>query len=57
VVGWRSCQDPAAEWVEVRSSHAGMGTDPELYTAVAARLRSWTAGRATSTGAARDTGS
>ena len=23
VVGWRSCQDPAAEWVEVRSSHHG----------------------------------
>jgi hypothetical protein len=57
VVGWRSCQDPAAEWVEVRSSHAGMGTDPELYTAVAARLRSWTAGRATPTGAAPDTAS
>jgi len=45
VVGWRSCQDPAAEWVEVRSSHAGMGTDPELYAAVAERLALWTAGR------------
>ena len=41
VVGWRSCQDPAAEWVEVRSSHTGMGTDPEVYQAVADRLRHW----------------
>jgi hypothetical protein len=41
VVGWRSCQDPAAEWVEVRSSHHGLGTDPEVYQAMAARLRRW----------------
>ena len=41
MVGWRSCQDPAAEWVEVRSSHHGLGTDPEVYQAMAARLRRW----------------
>ena len=41
VVGWRSCLDPAAEWVQVRSSHHGMGTDPEVYRAVADRLRRW----------------
>jgi pimeloyl-ACP methyl ester carboxylesterase len=41
VVGWRSCQDPDAEWVEVSSSHTGMGTDPVLYDALATRLRGW----------------
>ncbi|GAA0929957.1 alpha/beta fold hydrolase [Pseudonocardia zijingensis] len=41
VVGWRSCQDPEAEWVEVGSSHAGMGTDPAVYAALAARLAAW----------------
>ena len=45
VVGWRSCQDPAADWVEVRSSHSGMGTDPEVYQAVADRLRHWSGTR------------
>jgi hypothetical protein len=45
VVGWRSCQDPAAEWVEVRSTHHGMGTDPEVYLAVAERLRTWAGAR------------
>ncbi|WP_233159619.1 alpha/beta fold hydrolase [Pseudonocardia sp. MH-G8] len=43
VVGWRSCQDPEAEWVEVTSSHTGMGTDPQLYTALATRLAAWAA--------------
>jgi hypothetical protein len=41
VVGWRSCQDPAAEWVEVGSSHTGMGTDPDLYAALVPRLAEW----------------
>ena len=41
VVGWRSCRDPQAEWVEVRSSHTGMGKDPELYEALAPRLARW----------------
>ncbi len=44
VVGWRSCRDPAAEWVEVHSSHTGMGTDPELYAVLAPRLARWAAG-------------
>jgi pimeloyl-ACP methyl ester carboxylesterase len=43
VVGWRSCRDPAAEWVEVRSSHTGMGVDPELYLELAPRLAAWAA--------------
>ena len=41
VVGWRSCQDPEAEWVEVRSSHTGMGTDPAVYDALGSRLAGW----------------
>ena len=41
VVGWKSCRDPAAEWVEVRSSHTGMGVDPELYLELAPRLAAW----------------
>lgn len=45
VVGWRSCLDPAAEWAEVRSSHNGMGTDPEVYRAIAARLVDWASAR------------
>jgi pimeloyl-ACP methyl ester carboxylesterase len=53
VVGWRSCQDPAAEWVEVRSSHNGLGTDPEVYQAVAARLAAWTADRTAAGGPGR----
>jgi pimeloyl-ACP methyl ester carboxylesterase len=43
VVGWRSCQDPDAEWVEVASSHTGMGTDPAVYAALAPRLSAWAA--------------
>ena len=44
VVGWRSCQDPDAEWVEVASSHTGMGTDPAVYAALAPRLAAWASG-------------
>jgi pimeloyl-ACP methyl ester carboxylesterase len=44
VVGWRSCRDPEAEWVEVRSTHTGMGTDPELYQELVPRLAGWVAG-------------
>jgi hypothetical protein len=43
VVGWRSCQDPEAEWVEVQSTHSGMSFDPELYAALALRLAAWAA--------------
>lgn len=44
VVGWRSCRDPEAEWAEVRSSHTGMGIDPELYAVLAPRLAAWAQG-------------
>jgi hypothetical protein len=43
VVGWQSCRDPEAEWVEVGSSHTGMGTDPVLYGALAVRFARWVA--------------
>jgi pimeloyl-ACP methyl ester carboxylesterase len=46
VVGWRSCQDPEAEWVEVASSHTGLGTDPAVYAALAPRLAAWAAAAA-----------
>ncbi|HZG91842.1 MAG TPA: alpha/beta fold hydrolase [Pseudonocardia sp.] len=45
VVGWESCRDPHAEWVEVRSSHTGMGVDPDLYEELVPRLAGWAAGR------------
>jgi pimeloyl-ACP methyl ester carboxylesterase len=45
VVGWRSCQDPEADWVEVTSSHTGMATDPAVYAALAPRLASWVSSR------------
>jgi hypothetical protein len=42
VVAWRSSCDPYAECVEISSSHTGMGTDPDLYTALVPRLTAWT---------------
>lgn len=44
VVGWESCRDPGAEWVEVSSSHTGMGIDPELYQHLVPRLAAWVTG-------------
>ena len=38
VVRWRACLDPAAEHVEVRSSHCGMAVHAEAYRAVADAL-------------------
>lgn len=35
VVGWESCLDPAADHVEVSSSHVGMAVNPEVYTVIA----------------------
>lgn len=43
VVGWESCRDPHAEWVEVGSSHSGLGIDPDLYRAMAPRIAGWAA--------------
>jgi pimeloyl-ACP methyl ester carboxylesterase len=35
LVDWRACLDPAAEHVEVRSSHLGMAANAEVYRAIA----------------------
>ncbi|GAA0231924.1 hypothetical protein GCM10010492_33240 [Saccharothrix mutabilis subsp. mutabilis] len=35
------CRDPSAECVEVRSTHTGMGLDPDVYAAVEPRLARW----------------
>jgi pimeloyl-ACP methyl ester carboxylesterase len=45
IVDWRSCLDPAAEQVEVRSTHVGMGVNPAVYAIVADRLASAAASR------------
>src|SRR5262249_30649397 len=34
VVDWHACLDPAAEQVEVRASHLGMGLNAEVYAEV-----------------------
>jgi pimeloyl-ACP methyl ester carboxylesterase len=41
IVPWKLCLDPAAECVEVRSTHAGMGFDPDFYTVLESRLTQW----------------
>jgi pimeloyl-ACP methyl ester carboxylesterase len=41
IVSWRTCIDrssPDVEHVEVRSSHIGMGVDPDVWGVVASRL-------------------
>jgi triacylglycerol lipase len=39
IVDWRACLDPAAEQVEVRTSHCGMAVDPIVMDRVLAALR------------------
>ncbi|WP_330277225.1 alpha/beta hydrolase [Lentzea sp. NBC_00516] len=41
IVPWELCQDPCAECVEVRSTHTGMGFDPQVYEALGPRLAAW----------------
>jgi len=38
IVDWRSCLDPAAELVEVRSSHCGMAVSAQVYEELAFAL-------------------
>jgi hypothetical protein len=38
IVDWRACLDPAADCVEVESSHCGMGMHPGAYRAIATAL-------------------
>jgi triacylglycerol lipase len=39
IVDWRACLDPAAQHVEVRTSHVGMAVDPVVMEHVLAALR------------------
>ncbi|TDO48318.1 hypothetical protein EV651_12384 [Kribbella sp. VKM Ac-2571] len=41
VVDWRACLDPAAEQVEVGSTHNGMGTDRHVQRLVATKLETF----------------
>ncbi|MFD5830306.1 esterase/lipase family protein [Lentzea sp. NPDC060358] len=45
IVPWELCLDPSAECVEVRSTHTGMGIDPDVYLALRPRLAEWAARR------------
>lgn len=38
IVDWRACLDPAADAIEVSSSHAGMAVNPAVYRVVALAL-------------------
>jgi pimeloyl-ACP methyl ester carboxylesterase len=44
VVDWRACLDPAAEAVEVRSSHIGMAVNPRVFRVLASALAGSAAG-------------
>ena len=39
VVDWKSCLDPSAEHLEIRSSHCGMGMHPDAYRGIAGALK------------------
>ena len=34
IVDWHACLDPAADQIEVRASHIGMGVNPQVYAEV-----------------------
>ena len=39
IVDWRSCLDPSAEHLEIKSSHCGMGMNPGAYRGIADALK------------------
>ena len=47
VVDWHACLDPAADCVEIHSSHCGMSVNAEAYRAIAHALRRFTVADAT----------
>jgi len=47
VVDWHSCLDPAADCVEIHSSHCGMSVNAGAYRAIAHALRRFTVADAT----------
>jgi pimeloyl-ACP methyl ester carboxylesterase len=51
IVDWRACIDPAADAVEVTSSHVGMAFDPSVFDAVRAALDTQRISRASRAGA------
>jgi pimeloyl-ACP methyl ester carboxylesterase len=55
VIDWRACLDPAAEQLEVRATHMGMGADPDVIELVAGRLRELVPTRGRATGKPRRT--
>jgi hypothetical protein len=46
IVDWHACLDPAAECIEVRASHMGMGLNAQVYAEVAHALAGFAAGEA-----------
>jgi triacylglycerol lipase len=46
VVRWRSCLDPAADWLEIDASHVGMAVAPRAYRAIAQALAEFRAASA-----------
>jgi pimeloyl-ACP methyl ester carboxylesterase len=46
IVDWKACLDPAAQHVEVRTSHCGMALDPVVHDHVLAALRGQQVSRA-----------
>ena len=46
IIDWRTCLDPAAELVEVTSSHSGMATDPAVQRIVVDRVAALAHGHA-----------
>jgi triacylglycerol lipase len=45
IVDWHACLDPAAEHVEVRASHCGMGVSEQVYRLLAGALAEFGSGR------------
>jgi triacylglycerol lipase len=51
IIDWQACLDPAAEHVEVKSSHCGMAVHPHVYRVVGERLGALAATRSVPTAA------
>jgi triacylglycerol lipase len=47
IVDWRACLDPAAEQIEVRASHVGMGLNASVYAEVGHALAAFAAAEET----------
>jgi pimeloyl-ACP methyl ester carboxylesterase len=47
IVDWHACLDPAAEQVEVRASHVGMGLNASVYAEISHALAAYAAAEAT----------